>query len=750
MSQEHDCSIFFGQTQSGVLETSLSGLIVNSNSAIEHLLGRSRHELLNSSITIVLASDAPNQIQAHLDRLQAEGVNRSELQVKGSTENFLNLDVSSVRVEGNRFIHTIDDVTASRKKTMALLDAAHAADAANRAKGDFLANVSHEIRTPMHGIMGLTQLVLMTQLNAQQRDYLEKISQSSKTLMTMLNDLLDFSKIESGKLEFERCSVDLFEILDELAVVAAHSSIGKNIEIIFNIDNKTPRLLLGDRLRIAQILINLISNAVKFTDQGHVVLSVSTCTTALEGSTLTFAVSDTGNGISDETLSRLFRPFTQADAATTRRYGGTGLGLVIAKQLSRGMGGELSVSSIWGEGSTFTLQIPLLKPEDSAPVFALSLENVGPIYVESCNPFTRKAVMEIIVMMGGQLTLSPNAALCIHDLAETAHSPTQLFDALTGPVIFLADAIECARLKPLAAHRSSIEILTRPLTPSALARALQQIEALPTSRLPTINIDIPDEFRGATIAVAEDMEVNQQVILGLLEMAGIHVYMVDNGKALIHLLDTLEVPPELIFMDMHMQVMDGFEATRFLRKQGFSQPIVALSAGVSVQERSRCLDSGISDFLPKPIDLDELWGVLTRWLKPRQATNMESRKLPKTPALCSETNQKTGIQIDEALPRFLGNTVALHRAIALFLVQHQQDANDLRNLLKTENISEFKKLVHALKGTAATVGATTLAHIANQLEEAAAQVNRSAVYSLIEDMEREIEKIKATFGSPDF
>lgn len=748
--RERVAQIYFDYALSGIIETDASRRILGANPAATSITGRDHKQLLTMQIEALFDNLPTQPPEAHFSLLLEQGISHSEMLMPAPNGAVLNIEISSIQVDDDLFMHVVDDVTEDRKKSDELREARKVAEAANRAKGEFLSHVSHEIRTPMNGIIGLTQLTLMTELTIQQRDYLDKIAQSSKTLLNMLNDLLDFAKIDSGKLDFEQETVDVYAVLDELATVAAHSAINKNIELVFRIDRHTPRFILGDRQRLTQILINLISNAIKFTDRGHVVLAVSAESADTDGRFIHFSVSDTGTGISDETLNRLFQPFAQADAATTRRYGGTGLGLVIAQQMARGMGGELSVRSVLGEGSSFTLVHPLVQQNSTAPALEapVLIKNASPIAIESSRAMTRLALSDLAGILSCEVGTAQNAALCIHDLGASALSPLTLLAEHAGPLIFLADAAEAARYKPLIANQPTLQILTRPLTPLVLARAMQQIlgsEASPES--PSTQLSIPTEFCGATVAIAEDMAVNQQVIVDLLEKAGIRVCLAENGLALLEALAAEPLAPELIFMDIHMPEMDGFETSRKLRTQGYTGPIIALSAGVSSKEQSRCTEAGMSDFLPKPIDLDELWGVLTRWLKPRGSLQTPLTLAPGPLSSDERLLADAGIFLEDVMPRFLGDVSALWRAISAFLAQHGHDAVTLRTLLQAGRRNELGQLIHGLKGVSAMMGARKLEQLARALEDLPQQASPQDAEDLIDAVAASILKIEAAVGA---
>lgn len=750
---ERAARIHFDYALSGILETDDQWQIQRCNQAGLSILQRSVKELQLQTLERFLQTVGCTDVQQHFLLLQEQGVCHSVMRLQGSNGAAQWLELSSIQAEDQLYIHFFDDVTLRHEQSHAQEVARAAAEDANRAKSAFLANVSHELRTPLNGILGLTKLCLMDELPVQTRQHLEKIARSGQTLLHMLNDLLDFSRIESGKMAYERAAFDLWELLDDLAATVSHLAPGKPLEIAFLLDPGVPRWLLGDRLRLQQVLTNLLGNAVKFTAQGEVALEIRWVEGPGGGDAdsgegdLRLAVKDTGPGLDAATLARLFQPFTQADDSTTRRFGGTGLGLAISRQLARGMGGELHASSTVGQGSCFQVQLPLRRDPD-AP--AHHGQPLGKVAVSSDRPLTRQALHQLVRSVGGeaidrhaddQAGIALSASII--DLESCDAPAWSETSSAQCPTLLLTDAQNAGQWRQRTQQWPALRVVTQPLTPTSLLGALTPI---PSAATTSQDWDLPDEFRGARIAVAEDMPINRDVIVGLLERAGIEVLLARNGKELLGLLDQVRPAPELVLMDVHMPVMDGMTATRALRASGWTLPVVALSAGALDTEQAECLAAGMNDFLPKPIDPDELWGTLTRWLPPRRGVPPEPAAASDAPDVPDATHrlqgwQAAGIDVDNALPRFLGRADVLERALAHLLDQHATAPETLAELLAQGQRGAALNVTHALKGSAATVGACRLVQGCQQLEVQLRQNLQQPWQAVLDELDCELNRL---------
>lgn len=744
MSAERIANIHFDYALEGIVETDAQLSVLRANPAATSILCRPLKALLKQPLDVLLQPHSSEQLLRHFKLLREQGINQTELEVNLGDERSHIIKLSSIEADENFLLHMLDDVSMERLRSQELLDARNAAEAANRAKDEFLANISHEIRTPLNGIIGLTQLALASELAATQRERLETVLQSSKTLQRMLNDLLDFAKIESGKLEYEQAPFALSPLFDELASIVAHSALDKPIEFVFDIAPSVPSAIVGDRLRLGQVLVNLLSNAVKFTSHGHVMLTVETVEERL-----LFTVVDTGEGIREETLQRLFQPFAQADASTTRRFGGTGLGLFIAKQLTQGMGGQLVVTSNWGAGSTFRVEVPLIPAGPPISEFFSAQMPLGTVAIESERMLTAKCLEKMVLGLGGTLARGA-AALTLTDV----HAARPEIPA--GPHLLLTDATHYVAVQAQVQARRDTEIAIHPLTPGVLVEAARRLCGGGLIASDTTKPIIPNEFRGHTIAVAEDVPVNQQVIHGLLSSAGIKVVLADNGKDLLARLWTQ--PVDLILMDVQMPEMDGYEATRQLRSQGWQGPIIGLSAGITAAEMGRCMNAGMSDFLPKPIDFDELWGALTRWLPPRAVNGQNLEEVHSASEDIQHTGVNTkpissdlqarlaraGIDLSDALPRFLGESTALATAIARFAEQHAADADICRSQWQASDCEALHKTAHGLKGAAATIGAPIIHHLACAIERLSGDSDASLAVPLFDLLHQAIQLLRSS------
>ncbi|MGV8057629.1 MAG: response regulator [Smithellaceae bacterium] len=638
-----------------------------------------------------------------------------------------------------------------------LEEARQSADSAAKAKADFLANMSHEIRTPMNAIIGFSNLVLKTNMDRKQRDYIQKIHQSGQHLLGIINDILDFSKIEAGKLAVEHTEFELERVLDNVSNLISEKTSSKGLELVFHTEKGTPNYLVGDPLRLGQILVNYANNAVKFTEQGEIVVSVKAVEETDDDGLFRFAVRDTGIGLTEEQIGKLFQSFQQADTSTSRKYGGTGLGLAISKKLATLMGGDVGVESEYGKGSTFWFTARLGKGVAKARKFVPDPDLRGRrILVVDDNDMHRIVFGEMLTGMTFSVNDVSSGRSAIEEvrLATDAGKPYDIvlldwrMPGMDG--IETAKAIRKLPLNPLphmvmvtaygreeilkeAALAGLEDVLIKPVSASTMFDTLVHVlggkrdEQDDDHQQAAPLIENLKTIKGASILLVEDNEFNQQIACELLTDAGFKVDVAENGRQSIEMLD--KGAYDIVLMDMQMPVMDGTTATREIRQdRRFKDlPIVAMTANVMEADIEKCREAGMWDHIGKPIDPDELFSKLLKWVKPHQHEEVqettatpvkEAERAEPQPAKQYDLPVIPGLDTSLGLKRVMGKKTFYIEMLKKY-IENQDDAPvKIRQSLDADDPGTAERLAHTIKGVSGNIGATELQEMAAQVEKA--------------------------------
>jgi len=668
-------------------------------------------------------------------------------------------------------------------------EARAAAEAANQHKSDFLANMSHEIRTPMNAIIGMSYLAAGTPLSLQQRDYVQKIQQSGQHLLGIINDVLDFSKVEAGMMQIEAGELVLEGLMEDVATLIAEKAAQKQLEVVIDVAPDVPQALVGDALRLRQILINFASNAVKFTDAGEIAIAVRVAQRDAHAVLLNFSVRDSGIGLTQEQMGRLFQSFQQADASTTRKYGGTGLGLAISKQLAELMGGEVGVQSEPGKGSTFWFSARLGLSSAPPPLpRTLPVLRGKRVLVVDDNDYARTVLDGMLMHMGVE-TLQLASGQQALDALAAADAP---FDAvlldwqmphMSGletarrirslplrqtPRLALVTAYSRDGLVGQAAKLGISEVLSKPLSPSALFASLNRLLSDDASAPATLTPSFLKRtaglsgLQGVRVLLAEDNALNQQVASEMLADVGVSVVVARNGRIAVEMAQSQSF--DAILMDMQMPEMDGLDATRTLQAMPDwnGTPIIAMTANAMAADRKRCLEAGMLDFVAKPIDPALLFKTLLRWAgKADGASAPAETAATATPTAAMQPEPFPasldprlatidGLDAAAGMRRVMGHANRYLALLANFVADQHDAAARIAQALAQGRVHDAHLAAHTLKGLAGTIGAHALHDAAFLLEEALGQ-NSASAFALQDVallLERLVEPLRLLLPDP--
>ncbi|WP_299569979.1 PAS domain S-box protein [uncultured Shewanella sp.] len=729
----------------GIVNIDIHGVIINCNEHFGRNIGINSNDLEGKLFFEFMAVE---------DKKLAR--ERFELLVSGAFDNFnieprvlsqsgeaIWMDMTFAALKSDQgevtsSVVSMADITSLMTVSNELKQAKDDADAASKAKSDFLANMSHEIRTPMNAIIGMSHLCLQTDLDKKQHNFVEKIERASKSLLGIINDILDFSKIEAGKMEIEIVPFQLDTMLEDLSDMFAAKAADKQLELLFSVAPNIPSHLMGDPLRLSQVLINLMNNAIKFTERGEVILAIESITQQGDELELKFSVRDSGIGLTPEQCNKLFKSFSQADSSTTRKYGGTGLGLAICKQLVELMGGEIGVESKRGIGSTFYFTANVSQADDLQLKVTQELEGMEILVVDD-NQTARDILQTMLTSMGFNVALAKDGTEAISkchsndyqlalidwkmpglDGLKTAE--TIINQSANPPLTIMVSAHATAEFTDSINRLGINGYITKPVSASrlldAIMSALGKQGHMPVRAKATeLNEALLDQLKGKKILLVEDNDMNQEVATEFLEQVGIELTIADNGQIALDKLNQQDF--DLVLMDCQMPVMDGYTATEHIRKNAAYEllPIIAMTANAMAGDKEKCLNVGMNDHVAKPIEVSLLYQTLIKYLGENNVA-IELASPQKASVDIVETwPQHPDIDVDRGL-QLVQNSARLYRKILTRFVEGKRNiASQISTAVETNNRDDAIRFAHTLKGVSGNLASNKLSELAQELEK---------------------------------